>query len=111
MDTQGEPEASPRQPLRMTTTTNGAHIAVTTYNLYNSSCNVDHGGAPCPDPLTVIPDEPCHTTGRRFDSRIVRETLRAIGVLICSRCYRVVAMAPRQERNLRPKGTGWRARP
>ena len=78
----------------MTTTSTGAHVAVILST----------------DPLTVIPDEPCHTTGRAFASPIVREMLQAVGVLTCPDCHRFTGMAPRQERNLRPKGSGWRER-
>lgn len=61
------------------------------------------------DPLTVIPDEPCHE-GREFASPIVRELLRAFGVKTCPDCHRFAGMAPRVERPLRRKGTGWRER-
>ena len=101
----------------MTTASNGAHVA--------ECLNCDPDGVPCcaaccqcgcepptfldPDPLTVIPDEPCHTTGRAFPQPILRQLLRSMGVL--TDCHRFTGMAPRQERNLRPKGTGWRERP
>ena len=98
------------------TTTNGYRITanVTWPGTGSVSCNVDHGGMPCPgldpDPLTVIPDAPCHTTGRLFRNPLVREMLRAFGIRICSACDRFVGVAERQERNLRPKGSGWRER-
>ena len=76
------------------TTSNGVHVAVILST----------------DPLTVIPDEPCHTTGRLFPNPLVREMLRAFGIRICSACDRFVGVAERQERNLRPKGSGWRER-
>ena len=78
------------------TTSNGVHVAVILST----------------DPLTVIPDDitECHTTGRRFASPIVREMLQAMGVRTCPDCHRFTGMAPRTERNLRPKGSGWRER-
>ena len=82
------------------TTSNGAHVAVTLST----------------DPLTVLQDDPpaplqCHTTGRAFPQPILRQLLRSMGVTTCPDCHRFTGMAPRQERNLRPKGTGWRERP
>lgn len=74
------------------TGTNGAHVEVT----------VRMG-----DPLTVT-NEPCHDHGRVFPQPIVRELLRSFGVKTCPHCHRFTGMAPRTERPMRRKGTGWR---
>ena len=77
------------------TTSNGVHVAVILST----------------DPLTVIPDEPCHTTGRAFPNPLVRELLQAFGVTTCQTCHRFTGMAERTERPMRRKGSGWRERP
>lgn len=80
----------------MSTTTDGAHVEVT----------VRMG-----DPLTVTNESPdCHS-GRAFPNPIVRQMLRALGCTTCPDCYRFTGMAPRQERPMRRKGTGWREVP
>ena len=69
------------------TTSNGVHVAVILST----------------DPLTVIPDEPCHTTGRLFPNPLVREMLRTFGVRTCPDCHRFIGIASRPSR--------WRERP
>ena len=86
------------------TTTNGAHVKVTVRRM-------DDRVFETVDDLIAHLDEPCHTTGRRFASPIVREMLRSFGVQTCPDCHRFTGMAPRQERPLRRKGSGWRERP
>ncbi|MEK0430290.1 MAG: hypothetical protein RL139_94 [Gemmatimonadota bacterium] len=112
----------------MTTHSNGEKVKVITrWGDPTVSCNVDHGGAPCPeydfsaaprgllyhrakngirtfevpdpDPLTVLPD--CHT-GRQFTNPIVRQMLAALGVRICTDCDRYIGIAGRSR---------WRERP
>lgn len=53
------------------------------------------------DPLTALPDEPCHE-GRLVASPIVRELLAAFGVKTCPDCHRYVGIAGRSRSRERP---------